>query len=346
MNFGIDKLKLHTRDFQIDNANGFNHRGGKINETPPYLLTTKEGQEINEHGIFTNVNIGKANLNIAINQVGLILEFNPSKHKHPYYLEGIGHLPNVKEDIQVVLNSIGIDCALESFKLSRIDITKQIESDRNYIGYKGAMELISTTTSGKRQKDGYTTSDTFTRGKMQTQFYDKGVELRDKYKLPIQERNLIRCETRLLNTATCQKELGQKTGVNYFSDLMKWNNEELNNFHNSILLKELFDKTKCTQLETSIDMDRLLYQIHNLGKDKFVKINGYTTIVETIGIDNWLIIQKELNPNITRQGISNEKRKIEKAYLQGLMLQNNRETTKQELVSDLRKAFIDNFKVA
>jgi hypothetical protein len=30
----------------------------------------------------------------------------------------------------------------------------------------------------------------------------------------------------------------------------------------------------------------------------------------------------------------------------GLMLQSNRETTKQELVSDLRKEFIDNFRVA
>lgn len=347
MNFGIDKLKLHTKDFEMVTAKGWNKKGGKIDEPNPYLLTTKEGQEIFECGIHTNIDIGKANLNISINQVGMILEFNPSKHKHPYYLEGIEHLPKVKEDIQVALNNLGIDCGLESLKLSRIDVTKQVESKRNYIGYKGAMELISDTARGNKGIDKYSTTDTFKRSKgLQNQFYDKGSELRDKYKLVIQEKNLIRCETRLLNMDTCQKLLAKQKGINYFSDLMNWTNDNLNEWQNEVLNKELFDKTKTLQLQSGIDLDQVIYQIMNLGKARFIKINGYTKIVEEIGIENWVIAQKVVNPNMTRQGISNEKRNIEKAYQMGLMLQNNRETTKQELVSDLRKEFIDNFRVA
>ena len=349
MNFGIDKLKLQSNDFKVANAKGigqFNTRGGKIDDPNPYLLTTKEGQEIFECGIHHNMDIGQANLNIAINQTGMALTFNPSKHKHPYYLEGIGHLPKVKEDIQVALNSLGIDCALEGFKLSRIDITKQVESKRNYIGYKGAMELISDTITGNKQINKFSTTDTFQKGKsLQNQFYDKGQELR-KHKLFIQEKNLIRCETKLLLSESCQKLLGKAKGINYFEDLMKWDNEELNVFQNEVLTKELFDRTKTLQLQNGIDIDQLIYQIMKIGKANFVKVNGYTNIVEQYSIDTWLQIQKVINPNITRQGISNEKSKIEKAYQMGLMLQSNRETTKQELVSDLRKEFIDNFRVA
>jgi hypothetical protein len=349
MNFGIDKLKLQSNDFKVANAKGigqFNTRGGKIDELNPYLLTTKEGQDIFECGIHTNIDIGQANLNIAINQTGMALTFNPSKHKHPYYLEGIGHLPKVKEDIQVALNNLGIDCALESFKLSRIDITKQVESKRNYIGYKGAMELISDTITGNKQINKFSTTDTFQKGKsLQNQFYDKGQELR-KHKLFIQEKNLIRCETKLLLSESCQKLLGKAKGINYFEDLMNWDNEELNAFQNEVLSKELFDRTKTLQLQNGIDIDQLIYQIMKIGKANFVKVNGYTNIVEQYSIDTWLQIQKVINPNITRQGISNEKSKIEKAYQMGLMLQSNRETTKQELLFDLRKEFIDNFRVA
>jgi hypothetical protein len=347
MNFGIDKLKLYTKDFQVSNAKGWNKKGGKIDEPNPYLLTTKEGQEIFECGIHTNIDIGQANLNIAINQVGMILAFNPSKHKHPYYLEGIGHLPSVKEDIQVALNSLGIDCALEGFKLSRIDVTKQVESKRNYIGYKGAMELISDTIRGNKGIDKFSTTDTFKRGKgLQNQFYDKGSELRSKYKLFIQEKNLIRCETRLLLSESCQKLLGTPKGINYFNDLMNWNNEELNEWQNEVLIKELFDKTKTLQLQSGIDLDQVIKQVLLLGNNRYIKRVGYGTIVEEIGIDNWINIQKAIKPNITRQGLSNAKRLIEKEYQLNTMLQNNRETTKQELASDLRKEFIDNFRVA
>jgi hypothetical protein len=246
----------------------------------------------------------------------------------------------------VALNSLGIDCALEGFKLSRIDITKQVESKRNYIGYKGAMELISDTITGNKQINKFSTTDTFQKGKsLQNQFYDKGQELR-KHKLFIQEKNLIRCETKLLLSESCQKLLGKAKGINYFEDLMKWDNEELNVFQNEVLTKELFDRTKTLQLQNGIDIDQLIYQIMKIGKANFVKVNGYTNIVEQYSIDTWLQIQKVINPKITRQGISNEKSKIEKAYQMGLMLQSNRETTKQELVSDLRKEFIDNFRVA
>jgi hypothetical protein len=140
--------------------------------------------------------------------------------------------------------------------------------------------------------------------------------------------------------------LGKAKGINYFEDLMKWDNEELNVFQNEVLTKELFDRTKTLQLQNGIDIDQLIYQIMKIGKANFVKVNGYTNIVELYSIDTWLQIQKVINPKITRQGISNEKSKIEKAYQMGLMLQSNRETTKQELVSDLRKEFIDNFRVA
>lgn len=347
MNFGIDKLKLHTSpgDYQLANAKGWNKKGGQM-DNPPYLLTTKEGEDIFESGIHHNINIGEANLNIEINQIGMSLTFNPSKHKHPWQLEGIGHLPKVKEDIQVALNNLGIDCALEGSILSRIDVTKQVESQRNYIGYKGAMELISDTIRGNKGIDKFSTTDTFKRGRMWNSFYDKGTELKEKYKLIINEKNLIRCETRLMNAKTCQRYLGSKSGINYFSDLMNSTNEHLNEWQNQLLIKELFDRTKTLQLQSGIDLDQVIKQVLLLGNNRYIKRVGYGTIVEEIGIDNWIHIQKAVKPNISKQSLSNAKRLIETEYQLNSMLQNNRETTKQQLASDLKKEFIDNFKVA
>lgn len=91
---------------------------------------------------------------------------------------------------------------------------------------------------------------------------------------------------------TCQKLLAKQKGINYFSDLMNWTNDNLNEWQNEVLNKELFDKTKTLQLQSGIDLDQVIYQIMNLGKARFIKINGYTKIVEEIGIENWVIAQK------------------------------------------------------
>ena len=90
----------------------------------------------------------------------------------------------------------------------------------------------------------------------------------------------------------------------------------------------------------------MIKQVLLLGNNRYIKRVGYGTIVEEIGIDNWIHIQKAIKPNISKQSLSNAKRLIETEYQLNTMLQSNRETTKQQLASDLKKEFIDNFRVA
>ena len=152
MNFGIDKLTLTTKDFSVANLNGYSTKGDKIGEQSPFLLTTREGEDVFANQAWKKEPIGNGEgLIVSFNRNGMQLQFNPSKHKHPYHLEGIGHLSNVKEDVQAILNNLGIDCALERLKLSRVDVTKQVESKRNYVGYKGAFDLVANTS--KRSKE-------------------------------------------------------------------------------------------------------------------------------------------------------------------------------------------------
>ena len=127
---------------------------------------------------------------------------------------------------------------------------------------------------------------------------------------------------------------------------MNSTNEELNEWQNQLLTKELFDRTKTLQLQSGIDLDQVIKQVLLLGNNRYIKRVGYGTIVEEIGIDNWIHIQKAIKPNISKQSLSNAKRLIETEYQLNTMLQSNRETTKQQLASDLKKEFIDNFKVA
>ena len=350
MNFGIDKLTLTTNDFSVSNLNGYKTKGGTIGEQSNYLLTTKEGEDIFTQQAYRTEKIGNnSDLFISFRREGMQLQFNPSKHKHPYHLEGIGHLPNVKEDVQAILNTLGIDCALESLKLSRVDVTKQVESQRNYISWKGAFDLVANTSKRSKENLRYYTSDTFRTSKfVQHQFYDKGQELKGgKQKLIIQERNLIRCESKVMDTKACQKYLGAKRGINYFSDLLKWDNEALNDFQNEVLTNELFNKTKVYQLETTMDLEKLVQQVKNVGGfANFFKGRGIVGSVEDIGIETLMIAVQIYNPKITRQGLNNFKRNLIDNYQKINLALNNTEVTKQELLFDLRKEFIDNFKVA
>jgi hypothetical protein len=349
MNLGIDKITLTTKDFSVANLNGYNTKGGKIGEQSAFLLTTKEGEDIFTSQAYRTEPIGNSGeLFISFKRgVGMQLRFNPSKHKHPYHLEGIGHLPNVREDVQATLNNLGIDCALESLKLSRVDVTKQVESQRNYVSWKGAFDLVANTSKRAKENLRYYTSDTFKTSKfVQHQFYDKGIELR-KDKIFIQEKNLIRCETRIMDTDACQKYLGTKRGINYFGDLIKWDNEGLNDFQNEVLNVELFNKTKVIQLETTIDLEKLLQQIINVGgMANFFKGRGIINSVEDIGIERLMTLQQMFNPNSSRQRLNNFKRNLIDNYQKQSLALNNSEVTKQELLSDLRKEFIDNFRVA
>jgi hypothetical protein len=351
MNFGIDKLTLTTKDFSVANLNGYSTKGDKIGEQSPFLLTTKEGEDVFANQALKKEPIGNSGegLIVSFNRNGMQLQINPSKYKHPYHLEGIGNLSNVKEDVQAILNNLGIDCALESLKISRLDVTKQLESQRKYPGWKGAFDLIANTSKRSKENLRYYTSDTFrTSQYVQHQFYDKGIELKSgKQKLNIPERNLIRCETRVMDTKACQKYLGVKRGINYFSDLLKWNNEELNDFQNEVLTNELFNKTKVYQLETTMDLEKLVQQVKNVGGfANFFKGRGIVGSVEDIGIETLMIAVQIYNPKITRQGLNNFKRNLIDNYQKINLALNNTEVTKQELLYDLRKEFIDNFRVA
>lgn len=195
---GIDKIQLWAplQQVAINEANpgifGFNRSTKQGRADLPLLLTDSTGTPIYANSIYHNSQFAQ----YSINQVGLQVQFNPSKAKHPYHLAATGkEFSDTVKSIRQEMAAIGINTNLDQMKLVRLDLAKQAEMSNPFGNYIDAFRMLK----GKRAKEqrqypsGYIVGNT----RWQTIGYDKGEELK-QHKYTIPEKNLMRLESRWL----------------------------------------------------------------------------------------------------------------------------------------------------
>jgi len=178
MMIGIDKIRLHTTDFRIDDSQAAGlqlHQGhvdldtGETNETR--LFVDGSGKHITGARAVKNTDL----FQLTIDYKGLSIQFNPSKPYHPYDLVSDTDVFNDRcKTVFSQLKQSGINADYQSARLSRIDISRNMQMIYPVTAYLSVFDLVNI----KREKyqrsypDGYGTSNE----DWGVIFYDKGKE--------------------------------------------------------------------------------------------------------------------------------------------------------------------------
>jgi len=217
----LDKVRFFADDFQLMECHNLtlkrhnlDSKGKPVSEAIAYY--DYNGAPVEGKGAFNNSN----GINIDIQNGYLAIEYNP-----PKLINGNNYLAVTPEQLDVsidyvdshVRNSVGINFNIDNAKLSRIDLCKNIETDRSFEDYLGALDAMidprympiidSETNEGYWKKKNRS---------FQVVFYDKLQELRNNQKikpasLGIQSANIMRGELRFMNPRKVRNALETHT---------------------------------------------------------------------------------------------------------------------------------------
>lgn len=211
-NFGVDKLKLHTEIFHVDDIKPLeivpNRKKSGHDMAEPTALFNCNGQTIYGERAYINAD----GYNMTISNGRLYLEFNPSKQYDPIKLTAnpnkiADSLTRIQKELK---ETHSIDVDLLSTGIGRIDMTAQAQMNNLVPDYK---EIVSGGKKSLRFKpidypSGYLV------GNLQRQImaYDKGLKAQIdsqrergiKKPSELKPSNLLRLETRLLKSEAVQ----------------------------------------------------------------------------------------------------------------------------------------------
>jgi hypothetical protein len=204
--FGVDKLKLFTNQFVVDDTKHLeiipNRKKAGNTEIEHTPLFNSDGENITGEKAFLNTQ----DYNVSIKNGLFFLEFNPSKFYDSVKLTAdtnkiADRLTNIKNELK---DNYKIDVDLFSTGISRLDITAQSEMSNKCNDYNSILS------GGQKTKRAEYTQypDGYLIGNRQRQIctYDKGLKLQiDQLiksginkKSSLQPTNHLRLETRLL----------------------------------------------------------------------------------------------------------------------------------------------------
>jgi hypothetical protein len=204
-NFGIDKLKLHTDQFEVSNTNPWNivpnrKKAGEVTaeQTP---LFNSNGELVYGEKAYINT----PTYNVTINNGRVYVELNPSKIHHQSDLVSDTNI--IAEQLKAIQKECkdthNLDLDIFSTGIGRLDITAQSQMSQLVPDYK---DIISNGQKSLRFKQTEYPNG-FLLGNKQRQVcsYDKGMKLLidSQIKNP-QSTNFQRLETRLLNSKGIQ----------------------------------------------------------------------------------------------------------------------------------------------
>lgn len=226
----LDTVKIHTSDFEIGERSRLKLRPGIIDchtgeiENTYFLYRDRSGQNISGAGAYLNNSL----FNLDINSRGLFLKFTPAKNMFGcnYYSINNNQLKLVTQEIQKTLQDCDIHLNLDDADLSRIDLAKNIHTDKPIPAYSDLFSFLQ----GQRMKT-YEFPSGFRYGNMSRQiiFYDKLLELQavqrvDLDKLDIPKQDTLRGELRFLSTKVIRRDLphtklGQLYDKSHYEDM-------------------------------------------------------------------------------------------------------------------------------
>jgi len=180
---GIDKIVLHTREFQVDRVenSGLRLASHEIDlntgvQEAENLFMDSLGVEVKGQKAYANID---GLYTLDIDSRGMVIRFNPSKYFHPYNLT---NNPNKYQEvwgvIQKDLKSKGIIGNWHHSNITRLDLAKNITLNNPCFNYTPVFNLLDVkrTKSPKIYPDGYASGNK-SKG---NNFYNKGRELKDE----------------------------------------------------------------------------------------------------------------------------------------------------------------------
>jgi len=340
---GIDKIALHTPDFQVDSLQNGQFsidtgikQGGK---NPPYLLTDRGGRKVEAWKAHHNSQAA----NYTINQYGLLVSFNPSKMHHPYklftteteqYQESVNRVKNELKDI-------GIHVNIDAMKPTRIDIAAQCEMNYPTHQYNSAYQLLK----GKRMPNQrqYEGGYLIANKSNQVIFYDKRKELQhQKIDAIMQgEKNLLRCEMR----ATKSDAVASIIHVNTFQDFSRMQGYDIDNIYKAYLNRRIFSRQYLSE-QIEIDYPSELNILQSIMKAK--PRGAWKDYIAELNIDTLLIKFGNIDTFgqfLTDAGYSREQAYRIKVQLREMMQRKSLNDTKRgavttsTLLSELQEKF-------
>lgn len=310
MEIGIDKIRLTTREFRVNDARGLNLKGSQTvigQESEPRLLFVDgTGRKVHGAGVFCNNDL----YNLDISEKGLKIEFNPSKPYHPYILCAdtdtlYSRLKTVTEDIK---DRHGIIADWEGSKVSRLDVSRNVET-KDPIGYYGDVFGMVGMPRTKRQAtypDGHSVGNNSTGLIM----YNKLQEIRDSG-TDLKGDNLLRAELQFKKTQAVRSHLKLVT----VNDLVTCGVEHCQDVFREYMKKHVF-REKVGQEQKIIPFNDAHYLLVELKKKHprdyiqiFKKPFGLVELFDLCGgLDGWIKLVAEVSGN--RKTPAKEKRLI------------------------------------
>lgn len=215
----LDTIALGSQDFKIQNSNRLIKRTDTNQET---------GETIEKY--FINLDT----LNLTIDKRGLRLHFSLPKLyglKDNFYPLGADSCNAVIHNLERILCDVGIGTDIDTLKVLRLDLFKNIELENSFNAYAEVLRSLSLKRTHRREyADGFLTSNSL----RELCFYNKVKELSEslgagyvKQVYNFERENIIRGELRLLK----HREV-KKSEITYLKEIPeKWT-----------LLKEVYQK--------------------------------------------------------------------------------------------------------
>lgn len=326
---GIDKIWLSTRDFDIANGQtmGFMKitKQGQDESTLPYLFKDRKGDAYSgSQALYKGQTL---DFTVAVNHLGLSLQYNPSKIIHPFnLLSDMDEIKRIDKQINYELKDVGIFFNSLTTNPTRIDFAKQDFMPRSIDNYFPVFNFLE----GKRMRgQAYDTGFTFENKRHEFCFYSKGHELGSCDLL-----DLMRAENRLKKPDVISKSLG----YNRFSDFLDSDAVEWNAHYVKYLNEKIFRNERQGVI---FDFDN---EVEKLKMFKSMGRNAMNHYLITTSLDNilqsfgnlkflWKIMDEA---GFSRQAINKEKIKI-RELLQ--MTRKNKVLSIGSLIEELRQKF-------
>jgi hypothetical protein len=329
MNTGIDKLILTTRDYIVKDLDklGKNRtikQGKTEEESLPVILvnTGMDHKQIKANSLFYNV---PDFYNVSINQTGLQVIVNPSKVLHEYELSDTKKTIEVISAVEKNMTDAGILLDFLSSSVSRIDLAKQVITERSTKAYTPAYNFMR----GRKMKGvQYETGYRWGNKQHENTLYDKSIESN----LPFP--NLLRNEVKTKTTSTTQK----MTGIHNLRNLFDAGDTYLTEFYNDYLNKKLFSGSFQTQM--TIDFDSEVERLSTLKKQgknallKYFAITGINEIIKKLG-DAELIFQIMKEAGYSRNEVNKQRNLLPEL----LSMSDTKEIDVKVLINELRLMF-------
>lgn len=351
-NFGIDKLKVFTSGFHIDNIVNWNitpnsKKAGEqqAEETPLFI---SNGNIVNGKKAFVN----RPDYTAEVHHGSLYLTLNPSAMFHPYHLTAD---PNQIADVLSLIQSdlkenLQTEVDLFNTSISRIDLTAQAAMSKTVPHYDN---ILKTAKHSKRvNKTEYPHGFLFGTGSKQVGTYDKGLKLNmdaGYSRTLLEPTNLLRVEARFLGAESIKRH----TPYKHLTHLLETSKQQ----HQETYLKTFNTYVKIYQ--NQIDFEEI-QALSDLIKTAYIQTakgtmkrgEWFPLIISVLAGNGRMPTVLEFDFALTtlvHSGILSRSRKqdnlqkYETIFQQRQFLQQQYTRDKETNLIDLHKEFTDNF---